>query len=254
MPEEVVKGVDCRKTYRTPKRKIRIEPRRLVIKPGQLVMLSAHLAPFECAEGCYKWTLASGKGTLSPEFGKGTNYRASEIAVNVNCQSTAAIALHIGSYYLDTAILTINTDYTTRVAYDRLTIQREIEYLPPHYTWPVPGLPPPPAGELSNHARMYTWAYQYTCRDRLINKYSWSTRDFFWSWKGAEIGWRLIYPPTSSIFMGFPQAIAYYDSLDEKRDGEIIDRRGRRALAAGCCPLKLMEKELEPPDEPLPYF
>lgn len=256
MPEEIFKGIDCRKTYGPPFRKIRIRPRRARIQPGHLVTLHAHHAPYDCDPGCYRWVLAAGGGQMSPETGKSTNYRAPQITINKDCQYTAFIALFVGAQLLDTAIFTMVTFDDGRIAYERLSLDREIEHLPPHYAWPVPGLPAPPAGALSNHARMYTWAYRYTCNDELIDKASWVTRDFFWTWKGPEIGWRLIHTVTAKTFMGYPHAITYYNNLEAKRDGELIDRRSDRIKAMGCCPLRLIVEQFEEalPDPELPYL
>ena len=254
MPEPIDKGTDCRKTYKTPKRRIRIMPRRLAVSPGKVYTLHAFHAPFECDPMCYRWYLPPDQGILSPLRGKSVSYRAPIIVKNVDCRWSATVILSIGKTHLDTAIFTINTYDDGGIAYERLSLTREIAYLSPHYEWPIPGVPSPPKGELSNHLRMYTWAYRYTCNDKLIGKSSWVTRDFMWNFNRYTEKWVLAYLVTGALFDSLPQAIAHYDIIDGKRAGDIIDRRSDKARKGGCCPLKLMVKALEEEEKDLPYY
>lgn len=254
MPEEPYKGIDCRKRIKRPRIKVRIAPTSRVLKPGELMALSAQGAPFECDPGCYMWTLSPAMGVLSPRFGTTVYYRAPEITKNTNCEWSVTISLFIGAYELDSERYTINTFDDGKRAYERLSNEHEIEHLPPHYTWPVPGLPPPPGGALSNHVRLHAPTYRYTCNAEFIDKGVWSTRDLFWSWRWAENRWVLIHPVSGGTFTGYIHAITYFNGLAAKRNGEIIDRRSRLAKEEGCCPLALYPPTPQPEEEVLPYY
>jgi hypothetical protein len=241
MPTDIYKAVDCTKRRIAPHYTIRIDPRRKIISPGELTTLHALHAPYECDPGCYRWYVAHGDGIVSPEYGKQTNHRAPNITTNTDCQYSIAVQLWAGTKQLDYAVLSLVTYTDIEVAYDKITIEREIQYLPNDPAFYVTGQPTTPPAADTNRLRLYTWAYQYDCLDTLINKYSWSTRDFVWQWRGSATGWVLYYMTTMKRFASLPQAIAYYDGLDAHRDGEIIDKRSRAARARGCCPPRLLE-------------